>query len=47
MDWAVQAEPYYGMDNDRKDISISSLKYNNINVNVNGLELDVFPPFLV
>jgi hypothetical protein len=46
----AQAEPYYGMDKDRKsdkkDVSVSSLKCNNINVNVNGLELDVFPPFL-
>ncbi|MGE0243803.1 MAG: hypothetical protein AB7F53_08360 [Nitrososphaeraceae archaeon] len=35
-------------DNDRKSkqVSVSSLKCNNINVNVNGLELDVFPPFL-
>jgi hypothetical protein len=46
----AQAEPYYGMDkdrnSDRKNVSVSSLKCNNINVNVNGLELDVFPPFL-
>jgi hypothetical protein len=31
---------------DRKQVSVSSLKCNNINVNLNGLELDVFPPFL-
>jgi hypothetical protein len=31
---------------DRKQISVSSLKCNNINVNVNGLELDVFPSLL-
>jgi len=43
---AVHAEPYYKMDKDKKDVSVSSLKCNNINVNVNGLELEVFPPFL-
>ena len=46
----AQSESYYGMDkdrkSDRKDVSVSSLKCNNININVNGLELDVFPPFL-
>jgi hypothetical protein len=42
----AQAEPYYGMDKDRKVVSVSSLKCNNINVNVNGLELDVLPPAL-
>jgi hypothetical protein len=31
---------------DKKSVSVISLKCNNINVNVNGLELDVFPPFL-
>jgi hypothetical protein len=31
---------------DKKSVSVSSLKCNNINVNVNGLELDVFPPVL-
>jgi hypothetical protein len=31
---------------DRKQVSVSSLKCNNINVNVNGLELSVLPPFL-
>ena len=46
----AQADPYYGMDKDHKKvdkkISVSSLKCNNINVNVNGLTLDVFPPSL-
>ena len=42
----AQAEPYYEMDKDRKQVSVSSLKCNNINVNVNGLELSVLPPFL-
>ena len=42
----AQAEPYYGMDKDRKVVSVSSLKCNNINVNANGLELDVLPPSL-
>jgi hypothetical protein len=46
----AQADPYYGMDKDNKKVdkkvSVSSLKCNNINVNVNGLTLDVFPPFL-
>jgi hypothetical protein len=42
----AQAEPYYGMDKDRKVVSVSSLKCNNINVNVNGLELDILPPSL-
>ena len=31
---------------DVKQVSVSSLKCNNINVNANGLELDVLPPFL-
>jgi hypothetical protein len=31
---------------DRQQVTASSLKCNNINANVNGLELDVFPPFL-
>src|SRR5262245_26111838 len=30
----------------KKIVSVSSLKCNNINVNVNGLELNVFHPFL-
>jgi hypothetical protein len=46
----VNAEPYYGMDKDRKsdkkDVSVQSLKCNNINVNVNGLELSFLPQFL-
>jgi hypothetical protein len=46
----VNAEPYYGMDKDRKsdkkDVSVQSLKCNNINVNINGLELNVLPSFL-
>jgi hypothetical protein len=46
----AQSESYYGMDKDRKsdkkDVSVQSLKCNNINVNVNGLELSVLPPFL-
>jgi 6-phosphogluconolactonase (cycloisomerase 2 family) len=29
-----------------KDVSVKYVKCNNINVNVNGLELDVIPPFL-
>ena len=47
---SAQAEPYYGMDKDRKsygkDASVKSIKCNNINVNVNGLELNVLPQFL-
>jgi hypothetical protein len=42
----AQAEPYYVMDKDRKVVNVSSLKCNNINVNVNGLELDILPPAL-
>jgi hypothetical protein len=46
----AQAAPFTDMDRekkeDKKSVSVSSLKCNNINVNVNGLELDVFPPFL-
>jgi hypothetical protein len=46
----AQAVPYPDMDRekkaDKKSVSVSSLKCNNINVNVNGLELDVFPQFL-
>ena len=33
-------------DVDRKQVNVSSLKCNNININVNGLELYVLPPFL-
>jgi hypothetical protein len=47
---SAQTESYYGMDQDRKshgkDVSVKSIKCNNINVNVNGLELDVLPPAL-
>ena len=42
----AQAQPYYGMDKDRKVVSVSSLKCNNINVNVNGLELEILPSAL-
>src|SRR5215213_11094902 len=48
----AQAEPYYGMDNNYdkksngKDVSVKSIKCNNVNVNVNGLELNGLPPFL-
>src|SRR5829696_4672108 len=47
----AQAEPYYGMDNNYKksngkDVSVKAIKCNNINVNVNGLELNVLPPVL-
>jgi hypothetical protein len=48
----AQAEPYYGMDSydkksNRKDVNAKSIKCNNINVNVNGLELDIFYNFLL
>jgi hypothetical protein len=43
---SIQAEPYYGADKDRKQVNVDSLKCNNININVNGLELDVFPSLL-
>src|SRR5687767_291274 len=49
----ANAEPYYGgMDNNYdkkshgKDVSVKSIKCNNVNVNVNGLELNVLPPSL-
>jgi hypothetical protein len=42
----AQAEPYDGIHNDRKEVTISSLRCNNINVNVNGLDLDILPPAL-
>ena len=52
MVWA-QAEPGYGMDKDKKsngkDVSVKSIKCNNVNVNVNvnGLELNLTSvPFL-
>ena len=45
-----QAVQYPDMDRekkeDKKNVSIQSLKCNNINVNVNGLELSVLPSFL-
>ncbi len=37
----AQAERDYGYDNDRKDVSASSLKCNNINVNLNGIEANI------
>jgi hypothetical protein len=48
----AQAEPYYGMDNNHdksygKHVNAKSVKCNNINVNVNGLELDILLPFLL
>jgi hypothetical protein len=48
---SAQTEQYYGMDKDRKshgkDVSVKSVKCNNINVNVNGLELNLTSvPFL-
>ena len=47
----AQALPYYGQDNydkksDAKNVSVKSIKCNNVNVNVNGLELDGLPPSL-
>jgi hypothetical protein len=42
----VHARSYQGIEKDRKQVGVSSLKCNNINVNVNGLELSVLPPFL-
>jgi len=42
----VQAQSNLKMTNDRNQVSVNSLKCNNINVNVNGLELDVLPQFL-
>ena len=42
----AQAKRDYKMDNDRKQVSVSSLKCNNININVDGLELNVLPSFL-
>ena len=44
---SAQAEPYYsGMDNnykkfDKKNVSVKSIKCTNININVNGLELNL------
>jgi hypothetical protein len=48
----AQADPYYGMDSykkksNAKDVSVKNVKCNNINVNVNGLELNTTQvPFL-
>jgi hypothetical protein len=48
----AQADPYYGMDSykkksNAKDVSVKNVKCNNINVNVNGLELNTTKvPFL-
>ena len=48
----VQADSYYGMDSykkksNAKDVSVKNVKCNNINVNVNGLELNTTEvPFL-
>jgi hypothetical protein len=48
----AHAQLYHdGMDNNYeksygKHVSVKSIKCNNINANVNGLELDVLPPFL-
>ncbi|HEX7257038.1 MAG TPA: hypothetical protein VF242_03170 [Nitrososphaeraceae archaeon] len=42
----AQSESYYGMDKDRKDVNSKSIKCNNVNVNINGLELNVLPPTL-
>src|SRR5918999_1112519 len=48
----AQAQEYYGMDrdnkkSDKKDVSVKSVKCNNVNVNVNGLELNISSvPFL-
>ena len=47
----AQAQEYYGMErdykkSDKKDVSVKSIKCNNVNVNVNGLELNVLPPAL-
>jgi hypothetical protein len=48
----AQAVPEYGMErdykkSDKKDVSVKNVKCNNINVNVNGLELNLTSvPFL-
>lgn len=48
----TQAQIYHdGMDNNYeksygKDVSVKSIKCNNINANVNGLDLVRLPPFL-
>ena len=48
---SAQAERDYRMDDydkksSGKDVSVKSIKCNNVNVNVNGLELNVLPPSL-
>jgi hypothetical protein len=48
----AQAQEYFGMErdykkSDKKDVSVKSIKCNNVNVNVNGLELNLTSvPFL-
>jgi len=48
----AQAQQDYGIENNYdkksngKDVSVKSIKCNNVNVNVNGLELNGLPPFL-
>ena len=42
----ANAIAYLDNKEDKKSVSVSTLKCNNINVDVNGLELEVFPPFL-
>jgi hypothetical protein len=55
---SAQAQPYYGMDKNydksygkdnyksKDNVIVKKINCNNINVNVNGLELDGLPPFL-
>jgi hypothetical protein len=49
---SAQAQQDYGIENNYdkksngKDVSVKSIKCNNVNVNVNGLELNVLPPSL-
>jgi hypothetical protein len=44
----AQAEPDYEMDDDKKsygkDVSVKKIDCSNVNVNVNGFELNVLPP---
>src|SRR5215208_4817738 len=48
----AKAQQDYGIENNYdkksngKDVSVKSIKCNNVNVNVNGLELNGLPPFL-
>ena len=53
----AQAEPYYGMNSyetsygkdnykSKDNVVVKKINCNNVNVNVNGLELDVLPPAL-